>query len=452
MGTYDIVIVGAGTAGSFAAQLASKAGYSVAFLDRKKKNEIGEKICGDEISATHFEAVGLEKPQGNEISSAINGADLYPPNLKNPMVLREWKEFNGWTVNRKVFGQRLLNDAISSGADLLPEHHVIDCIKDGNQVTGVVTKDFKNNKTSEIKGKVVIDASGYPGVLRLKVEDPLIEKEINPQDVAVCYREIIELPEDWEEEGIAEVIMSIDGHFADHGYCWLFPKGGKYVNVGTGVRGGKGITNPKKLFNTLKKEHPKLKNAKTVYGGSDVVPVRRTIWSLVSNGIMFLGDAALQVNPMHGGGIGRGLRAAKMAVDTLVESLEKGDTSATGLWEYNMKFHKELSPKLVPLDLFRIMIQSFSDDDINYGFEKKVIESSDLMNVNRGENIKFDFKQKMTRVRRGVRKIDMLLKLNKTIKSMKKVKELYRNYPSSPEGLNNFKEEVLKEYSIIRNL
>jgi geranylgeranyl reductase family protein len=450
MNEFDIVIIGAGTAGSFAAQLAAHKGLKVALLDRKPEHEVGDKICGDEISETHFESVGLEKPKGDEISCEIRGADLYPPNIKNPLVLREWKEFNGWTVNRIVFGQRMLIDAISEGAEFFPLHHVNQAIKKEKSVVGVKAKNRNTKTNQEFRGKIVIDASGYPGVLRMQLEDPLIEKEINPHDIAVCYREIVELPNPWHEEGIAEVIMSIDGVYADHGYCWLFPKGGKLVNVGTGVRGGKGITNPKFFFDNLVRDHPKLQGAKTISGGADVVPVRRPIWSLVTDGLVFIGDAALQVNPMHGGGIGRGLRAAKIAINTITQALENGNVSASNLWEYNQKFHSQLSSRLAPMDLFRIFIQTLSDEELNYGFARKIIEAEDLMSVNRGEDVGLSTKEKLIRFTRGIGKVGMLRKLQRTLKAMKTIKEIYQQYPSTPEGLTSFKSRVLHEYSRIR--
>jgi len=450
MKKYDLVIVGAGTAGSFAAQLAAKADLKVALLDKKPEEKVGEKICGDEISKTHFESVGLTKPQSEEISCEIRGADLYPPNLKNPLILRQWKEFNGWTVNRRVFGQRLLKDAVALGVDFFSLHHITQCIQKGEQVVGVKAKNLTTGASVDLLGKITIDASGYPGVLRMQVDDPLIEKQIHPHDIAVCYREIVELPDPWYEEGIAEVVMSIDGVYADHGYCWLFPKGGNYVNVGTGVRGGKGMMNPKILFQRFLRDHPKLRGAKTVEGGTDVVPVRRPIWSLVANGLVLIGDAALQVNPMHGGGIGRGFRAAKMAISTCLEALEKNNWSSEGLWQYNMLFHRELSANLVPLDIFRLFIQTLSDDDLNYGFAQHVIEAEDLMKVNRGEDVSLTIQEKITRVIRGAKRIRMLMKLQKTLKVMRTLRKVYENFPDHPQSLPDFKSKVLREYSSIR--
>ncbi len=93
-------------------------------LDRKPKKLIGQKVCGDEVSKSHFEATGIDYPEGDEISTAIHGADVYPPSMVNELKVRGWSEFDGWTVNRLNFGQRLLREAIDAGVIFQPETHV----------------------------------------------------------------------------------------------------------------------------------------------------------------------------------------------------------------------------------------------------------------------------------------------------------------------------------------
>ncbi|MFX1370158.1 MAG: FAD-dependent oxidoreductase, partial [Promethearchaeota archaeon] len=110
-----MIVVGAGSAGCVAARRCSEMKLKTLLIDKKPQNLIGQKVCGDEISKSHFEATGIDFPQGDEISAVIAGADVYPPNMKNELKVRGWAEFDGWTVNRLNFGQRLLKEAISEG-------------------------------------------------------------------------------------------------------------------------------------------------------------------------------------------------------------------------------------------------------------------------------------------------------------------------------------------------
>ena len=65
---YDLIIVGAGTAGCCCAIHAANKGLDVCIVDRKKKGKIGNKVCGDLISYSLFDWITFRE--------AIN-ADLF---------------------------------------------------------------------------------------------------------------------------------------------------------------------------------------------------------------------------------------------------------------------------------------------------------------------------------------------------------------------------------------
>jgi len=51
---FDVVVVGAGTGGCLAAKTTAEAGLKVCLIERKKREEIGEKICGDAMGEHHL--------------------------------------------------------------------------------------------------------------------------------------------------------------------------------------------------------------------------------------------------------------------------------------------------------------------------------------------------------------------------------------------------------------
>lgn len=82
------------------------------------------------------------------------------------------------------------------------------------------------------------------------------------------------------------------------------------------------------------------------------------------------GDAAVAVNPVHGGGLGPALESAKLASDAVAAAFEKGgDLSMKGLWSYNTSYLKVYGIKQAKLDVFRLMLQSLSDEEINKGLK-----------------------------------------------------------------------------------
>ncbi|MFW9807228.1 MAG: hypothetical protein ACFFFK_10920, partial [Candidatus Thorarchaeota archaeon] len=376
-----------------------------------------------------------------EVSSVISGADVYPPNMKNELKVRGWTDFDGWTVNRLNFGQRLLREAIDAGAQFLPNIHVGNPKLTGEQVTGVEYKDLKSGEEVVVKSKIVVDASGFASVIRNKLESSLVEKDIAKEDIALCYREILTLKMPLAEPEVARVLLG--GEVAPNGYAWIFPKGVQEINAGVGITGGEGKGSPKSHFLKFKKDYPLLFGSTLLDGKGGAVPVRRPIKSLVGDGVAFVGDAALQVNPIHGGGIGAGMRAGIILGEVVRESIARRNLSATGLWSYNTRYFQNFGFKLASLEIFRRLLQSVSDEDMNYGFERRLLEADDLMAANRGDGISLSVADKMRRVRRGAGRISLLRKLQKASSLMKKMNKAFINYPSNPDGLEIWEKSVL---------
>ena len=83
MEKYDAIVVGAGTAGCLAAKTIAEKGLKVCLIEKKKREEIGEKICGDALGEHHLKFLGLEKPTGGELEAKIDGIKIYSPRRKH---------------------------------------------------------------------------------------------------------------------------------------------------------------------------------------------------------------------------------------------------------------------------------------------------------------------------------------------------------------------------------
>lgn len=440
MKQVDVAIVGAGSAGCVTARRCSELGLRTLLLDRKTESAIGTKVCGDEISKSHFEATGIDFPEGKEVSSCVAGADVYPPNLDHKLDVRGWKDFDGWTVDRLSFGQRLLGEAKQAGATLRPESHVSGLIFKGEQVVGVHYKDMTSKETHSINCKLLVDASGFASVVRKKIDSPFVEKEIEKSDIALCYREILRLKMPLAEPEVARVFLG--GKYSPGGYSWIFPKGVQEINAGVGVAGGKKRGSPKSLFLAFKENYPLLFGSTVLDSGGGAVPVRRPIWSLVANGVAFIGDAAFMVNPIHGGGIGAGMRAGVILAEVAKVAISKKNLSAKGLWHYNTRFLTNFGRRLASLEIFKRLLTDVTDEEMNFGFAKRILEASDLMRANQGDGLSMGIREKMKRVKRGVGRMSLLLKLQRATSLMKKIDKEFANYPANPNGLEDWKTSV----------
>jgi len=447
---YDAIVVGAGTAGCIAAKTLASAGLNVCLVDRKQKQSVGEKVCGDAIGRHHFDNIGLTYPRGEELEQLTSGIDIYSPDQETVFHVHE-ERLSGFMVNRHLFGQRLLKEARDAGAVLLDSTHVLEAILEKDLIKGVSAKNVKTGSKIELRCEVTIDASGVSAVLRSKLPPQIgIEQEVGNEDYVVCYREIRELEEEISKPDICRIYLNLES--APGGYYWFFPEGGTKANVGLGVAAIRGFLNPRDQLHRIILANPSFKSSTILHGGGGIVPTRRPLDSLVGNGIVVIGDAACQVNPIHGGGIGPSMIGGKMAGEVIIEALEEGDPSRIRLWPINVKYVRSYGAKQASLDVFRIFLQCLSSEELNYGMKYRLITEENILEASLGGDIKLTVTDVTRRIFEGLGKPQFLKKLYTMARTSKRIKRLYKEYPDSPEGLPEWKEKVKEQLRRIRNL
>jgi hypothetical protein len=99
-----------------------------------------------------------------------------------------------------------------------------------------------------------------------------------------------------------------------------------------------------------------------------------------------------------------------------------------------------------------MLLQRLSNKEMNYGMRHHLITDEDLLKASMGEDLKLNITEKTTRLFKGLGSLSLLKKLNSTAKLMKQIKTLYRNYPSSPEGLREWEQKIQALVDKARNL
>ena len=449
---FDVVVVGAGTAGTIAARFAAKKGLSVCLIDRKEKHQIGDKICGDAVGNEIFDFLNINHPKNEELSCYIKGAKIYSPNLKKCITLVDPKQA-GYIINRLEFGQRLLNEALDAGvAQFLDNTMALDLLYTNDHVTGVKVRS-KNGEKIDLKSKIVIDASGYNSPLRKKVKSSIVEKEISKQDVILCYREIVKFsPKDLQVKDSEYITIILDQEKAPGGYIWYFPKNESSVNIGLGVfmdYGGK----VKELYRqNIFNNFITTSKFEIISTGGGIAPVRRPIWSCADNGIMFVGDAACQVNPLHGGGIDPSMRAGLHAANTAIRAIEDEDHSLNKLWDYNYKVMTSFGAEFASLDLLRRVLQVLSNEDLNFGLERDLLSGEEILDISSTGGLNISLISMVKKAFKAISRPNLLLDLNYLRIRMKEISNLYKNFPQNPEIFPGWKQKVLEVYNKIERM
>jgi geranylgeranyl reductase family protein len=427
---YDIIVVGAGTAGCLAAKTAAEAGLNVCLIERKRQEEVGEKVCGDALGEHHLKTLSLEKPQGGELDKRIEGIKIYSPDL-NTVFTVEHEDFVGYLLNRRMFGQWLLRKAVDEGATLVDSTQCLEPLVEKRFVDGVSTKNMKTGEKKDLKGSVVVDASGFVGAVRKSLPKEIgIENEVANEDVEACYREIRQLKQETRDTSYCEIYLN--QKVTPGGYSWIFPKGGARVNAGLGICMRGDFPNPKTQFCNHILTKPLFDGSLLLTSGAWYDPTRRPLDNMVGNGTIITGDAACLVNPIHGGGIGPSMISGYQAGKVAVEALEKGDVSRASLWPYNKRYNDLYGAKQARLDIFRMLLLTSRDEDLNYGMHYHLLTEQDVLKAGLGDDFHLNITETSRRVFRGLKRVGFLNRLRLTIKYMNRVRNHYTTYPDTP--------------------
>ncbi|UCE74091.1 MAG: NAD(P)/FAD-dependent oxidoreductase [Methanomassiliicoccales archaeon] len=358
---YDIVVVGAGPAGSLTAKHAAVAGANVLILE--KRPEVGSPVrCGEGLDKNGLARMGI-KPDKKWIANEVKGAHIYAPNGRC-LELKEGMAGNevGYVIKRDIFDKELAKDAIRAGADIMIRASAIEVIKKEGAIAGVKAKHM--GERFEVSAKIVVGADGFESQVGRWAG---IDTTVKPKDIYTCFQYDmvgVDIDSDYSDFFL--------GSCAPGGYAWAFPKGKHRANVGLGLQVTKikGKGEPKRYLDAFVKARKGLSKGTPIAHIAGAVSVCAPIEKTVGNGILLVGDAARQIDPMTGGGIVNSGIAAQIAGKVAAESIQAKDYSTEFLSRYEKGWRKELEDKLYRNWLAKEKLTSLSDDTIN-----KIIEA-----------------------------------------------------------------------------
>jgi len=425
----DVVVVGAGPAGTCAARAAAEAGLSVALLDRQAATEIGRKICGNAVSLDALAMMSrhIEEPCGAEIAASVDGGDLYLPGADGALSI----EKPGVILNRVLFGQRLLADAVSAGVELFDR---CTCIGWADRSRAALLARFEDGEECEIAGRVAIDASGYAATLTRQGGTGKGVR-LERGDVGIGYRQIVPLATPLPRAHMARIHFMPRG--VSEGYGWLFPMGERLVNVGVGGIVSSVSHDLRDVFDRLVNELADVPILEPISAGSGMVPLRGPLPSNIGDSFITVGDAGCQTNPLHGGGIASAVVGGAVAGRTAAEAIASDNTSARGLWPYNVWYMRGIGAHHAGHDCFRRIFYTLGGDDalslaieaVRAGVTLRTLTSRDsrpslgALTHAAGHAL------------RRPRLLRLLVRANRIVRA---VQRLHDDYPESPDRLESW--------------
>lgn len=301
---YDIIVVGAGPAGSAAALTAAKQGASVLLLEEHEK--IGVPVqCAEALARSTVNGYLDIKPEW--ICQSLSGSVVRAPDgdefkITYPDV--------GWVLDRTQFDSGLAQMARDKGATVRTKAKAI-----GVQDNAVIVSEDHTQKNYTFKYLI-----GADGIASRVGRWMGIDTRLGPHRIEVCAGYILEGID--IDPQYARFIFGYE--YAPGGYAWLFPKSRTSANVGLGIAPPK---TKKKAYAFLKKwirrEFPDAVIKEKIFGG---VPAR-VLERFSGKNFFLVGDAARFTDPLSGAGIANGIKSGVIAARSAVSRLHgKKDT------------------------------------------------------------------------------------------------------------------------------
>jgi digeranylgeranylglycerophospholipid reductase len=350
---YDIIVVGAGPGGSMTAKYAAELGLDVLLIE--KRQEIGEPVrCAEGLSK-----LGLKRhiePDPHWICADLTGSRLFSPDMTMVEMSEEMSGGEvGYVLERKVFDRALADASAMAGAEVMVKTRATDLIIEDYTVCGAKIMHF--GEKYDVRSKIVIGADGMESKVGRWAG---INTAVKPSDVETCAQYLI------TNAGIDPgfCYFYLGRNIAPAGYIWVFPKGNGTANLGIGILGScSGKKRAINYLNEFKENHfPESRIIERIYGG---VPVSGQIERTIANGLMLVGDAARQSDPITGGGIINAMDAGKIAAEVAAKAIKKGDCSIGALQEYEDLWRATIGKSISNSLKVKDLLINFSNEDLN---------------------------------------------------------------------------------------
>ena len=361
--SYDIIIVGAGPAGTSAALYADRLGLKTIILD--KSTFPRDKICGDALSGKsvkYMRELGVldevPKLRGSTIRRITFGSPSHKQfdiHLSNPQNTGNIKE--GYVIPREIFDNFLFEKA-QKITEIRQGFNVSGLLYDNGKIVGI--KGLRDKEKKEVYAPIILGCDGAKSTIARKLGFHT-EDQDNTAIAIRCYY-----------EGVKGLTDQIELHFVDEvlpGYFWLFPAGDNIANIGIGLSKKQAKKDERKLTEILgevtdspyfKERFKGSKRLENPKGWS--LPLGRIERPNHGDGFMLLGDAAGLVDPFTGEGIGNAMASAKFAIEVSKEAIKKNDFSKKIFSKYHQLVWGELgselrtSTKLQNLSNYRMLL------------------------------------------------------------------------------------------------
>ncbi len=372
-----VVVIGLGHGGLVAAQKLAKAGFDVAILEKKAKEEIGYP-WEDDIRFDIFSRINIPAPP-EELYCQKTQRCFIAPDL-SALPLPKGKPMEDISISRKGLLAHLASLAEQAGAVIQYQTPVEKLVILDNRVVGVKTAD------NIIPADLVVDASGFLSPFRAQVPEQFgVQAEPAPDDRMEVYRAIhkktpgTETPHPERHYYIR--------HRGGAGISWCNVNSHDEVDLLVGRIGTLPEEEWKASLADMKEINPTYSEEVVVPGRIVTIALRSTIGRMVADGFALVGDSAFMTMPFMGSGLEASMLAGSLLAQTVIQKADSKFTAAD-LWDYQVAYYQEQGATYAFVDILKRWVLNLEPEKLNWLFGCGAVTPEDMLMVSTDQNKK----------------------------------------------------------------
>ena len=352
---YDVVIVGAGPAGSSLALFLAQEGIPSLLIERH--SQIGVPLsCAEGVGKDIEDYIEMDK---RWISAELSGAIF---TSQDGQSFKTHYPGVGYILDRKIFDRDLAARAASLGAKVLIETEAIGI--EGNEL---IVK--RNKKIEKISFRILVGADGVESRVGKWCG---LDTSLKRNEIHSCAQYLLAGIEIDSTAG--EFVVGPD--IAPGGYIWVFPKGKDRANVGVGVSPVLAKHSP--LFyleRFIEKRFPKCSDLERMRG----IVGAKIMKEFSKENVLLVGDAARLPDPISGGGIVNAIHSSKLAA-FVIKKVLKGEENLKG---YDRRLEEGLLKELKVREKLRGIALKLKEEDFSLliQFGMKHLKDRDISQI-----------------------------------------------------------------------
>lgn len=421
---YDVVIVGACTAGTYFAGLLAKRGLRVLVIDRDAEENLAKRLDIVHFTRDSYEEFGVEPSAEGDEEFVRNFHVCYGKSALNNHLKTNY--INVAVLHLPLFIKRLRKTAMEAGANFRFGTAFRELHYENGRISGIVTTGGEI-----IPARLVVDASGISAVVRRTVDDPYMENfETGPRDKFYVLLKYVKLKD--------PTLSVVDSTSWPYYKGWIAPQhtpGGAIIGVGANLS----FDYARKCMAKFEAAIP-LPEYELQYEEMACTPYRRPPFSFVTDGFLVIGDAACLTKPINGEGIPSAWVQCTPAADIVAEALKNGGyPTKEKLWEINRIYQTGEGAAYAGERAMLIGAVSMTERDNDFLYKKGIVFKSD--DEPEVENLPAAL---IKGVLTGKFSIKAFISLISSTLKGEALKKHYMGYPASPEEYPAWEKKALK--------